>query len=154
MIKFDAKTLHSFPLKDFSGGVNTDSEASLKELLQCKNFILDSKGRPVTRGGSNVINPTAPIGKQNIEVWGYLFGYAAEAPVYEADAAIGRTMTASSQDAAHLSSAANDANAATYWLMKSDKLAASTPTASSSASGHAATAIVDENNTTYWEAVI
>jgi hypothetical protein len=154
VIRFDAKTLHSFKLADFSGGINTDSGASLKELLQCINFILDSKGRPVTRGGSNVINPTAPIGKQDIGVWGYLFGYAAEAPEYEADAAIGRTMSASSADAAHLASAANDASAATYWQMKSDKLAASTPTASSENGTSHDDHIVDGDNATFWEAVI
>jgi hypothetical protein len=151
MIKSDAKILHSFNLADFSDGVNTDAEASLKELLQCKNFIIDSKGRPVTRGGSSVINPTAPIGKQDIEVWGYLFGYAAEAPVYEADAAIGRTMSASSADASHLAAAANDANHATYWLMEGDKFLAVTPTVSS---GATPANMTDGNASTYWEAVI
>jgi len=149
--KSNAKVLHSFKLADFSGGINTDSEASLKELLQSKNFIIDSKGRPVTRGGSSVLNPTSPIGKQDVYVWGYLFGYAAEAPAYEADAAIGRTMTASSAEAAHPASAANDADHATYWLMKADKFVGSTPTVSS---GVTAANLIDENDATFWEAVI
>jgi len=151
--KSNAKVLHSFKLADFSGGINTDSEASLKELLQCKNFIIDSKGRPVTRGGSSVLNPTSPIGKQDVYVWGYLFGYAAEAPAYEADAAIGRTMSASSADAAHLASAANDADHDTYWLMKVDKFVDSTPTVSSTLAGAAAN-LIDENDATSWEAAI
>jgi hypothetical protein len=151
VIRSDAKVLHSFNLADFSGGVNTDAEASLKELLQCKNFIIDSKGRPVTRGGSSVINPTSPIGKQDIEVWGYLFGYAAEAPVYEADAALGRTMSASSADGSHLASAANDADHATYWLMEADKFRSITPTVFS---GSNPANMTDGDASTYWEAVI
>ena len=72
--KSNAKALHSFPLKDFGGGINTDTPGTDTELVQCLNAILDSKGIPETRGGSKCLNVDAPIGYQEKEVWGYLFG--------------------------------------------------------------------------------
>jgi len=151
MIKFDAKVLHSFKINDFSGGINTDAEASLKELLQCKNLLIDSKGRPTTRGGSHVVNPTAPIGYQDVSVWGYVFGFSADPPVFDPEFALGKAVVASSEEAAHLGAAVTDGDPATYWLMKTDKFAAGTATVSSGAN---ADHVNDGDDSTYWEAVI
>ncbi|MFA5378042.1 MAG: hypothetical protein WC455_19985 [Dehalococcoidia bacterium] len=74
MIRSDAKLLHSFKLNNFSGGINTDSQGTEKELLQCLNSVITPKGHIAKRGGSKLLNQFAPIGYQEKEVWGYLFG--------------------------------------------------------------------------------
>jgi hypothetical protein len=154
MIKFNAKQIQTFRLKDFSGGVNTDSEGSLKELLQSLNFIIDSKGHPKTRGGSHVLNPMAPIGKQDIEVWGYLFGYEGEAPTFGSDFVTGKTLSASSALVANPAIYANDGDLESYWKMQPDKLAGGTVTVSSEATGYHAAHVVDLDDGTSWKAVI
>lgn len=154
MIKFNAKAIQTFRLNDFSGGVNTDSECSLKELLQSLNLIIDSKGHPKTRGGSKVLNPMAPIGKQDIEVWGYLFGYEGETPAYGSDFVSGKTLSASSALTAYPATNANDGDLESYWKMQPDKMAGGTVSVSSEATGYHAAHVVDSDDATSWKAVI
>lgn len=151
MIKFNPKELKAFRLSDFSGGVNTDQGNSTKELLQCKNLILDSKGRPFTRGGSRVLNPKAAIGKEDLYVYGYLLAFEGALPVYDTNFVTAGTLSASSAGASNPASNANDDDDETYWEMEADKALAGTMTASSGASP---TNMNDGNDATYWEAVI
>jgi len=154
MKKFNAKVLQEFHLNSFSGGINTDSEASIKELLQCKNLIIDSKGKPKKRGGSKVINPFAPIGKRAIKVWGYLFGYLAGGAAYESDFVAAQTIVASSVETTNPTSNIKDLDGATAWKMKEDKAVAATASASSSSGAYLPANMIDENASTYWKAVI
>lgn len=116
MIPSDAKSLHSYPLKDFSGGCNTDTPGTDKELLQCVNAVLDPKGFPELRGGSKILNVNAPIGYQEKEVWGYLLSSAQDLSEYTASFLTGGAIAASaySADADHVV----DGLPATNWQAK------------------------------------
>ena len=151
MIKYNPKELKTLRLADFSGGINTDRNGSLRELLQCKNLIIDPRGRAFTRGGSRVLNPTAPIGKQDIYVRGYLLGFSGNLPTYGANFISGSSISASSALVANPATNADDDDQATYWQQQADKALAGTMTASSGANpGN----MNDGNAATYWEGVI
>lgn len=114
--KSNAKALHSFPLKDFGGGINTDTPGTDTELVQCLNAILDSKGIPETRGGSKCLNVDAPIGYQEKEVWGYLFGCDEDENEYTSSFLTGGAIAASAYNGDAAKTV--DGLPATYWQAK------------------------------------
>jgi len=118
MIKSDAKVLHSFRLADFSGGINTDTPGIDKELIQCLNGIIDSKGYIDVRGGSKLLNVDAPIGYQAKEVWGYLLGCDENENEYTSNFLTGGAISASAytDDADHVLDEDED----TYWQAYDD----------------------------------